>query len=140
MGINIAKLTLDVLPIKRLKSRADFLNVAKLGDKWVTKSMVVQARIKRNSALSKAENNIYVGFTVTRTVGNAVIRNRIRRRLKAAVSEVFPGIAQNGQEIVIIGRKGSLTAPFSSIVKDLRYAINNLVPKPRYREQNHENI
>ena len=140
VGIPIAKLTLDTPSIKRLKNRGDFLRVAKLGRKWVTQSMVVQARRRGEDTLLKAGSNISVGFTVTKTVGNAVVRNRIKRRLKAVVSQLLPEIAQNRQEIVIIGRKGSLTAPFLSILEDLRYAMENLVPKSKHPEQNHENI
>ncbi len=60
-----------------------------------------------------------VGFTVTRKVGNAVVRNRIRRRLKEAVRVHAAGDMQPGNDYVIVGREEVLTAPFSAIRTEL---------------------
>ena len=55
-----------------------------------------------------------VGFTVTKKVGNAVVRNRIRRRLKEAVRVHAAGDMQPGNDYVIVGREEVLTAPFAA--------------------------
>lgn len=67
-----------------------------------------------------------VGFTVSRKVGNAVARNRARRRLRAAVDRVMPTRARPGHDFVVIGRAGTLTRPFDSLVGDLTTALHRL--------------
>jgi len=67
-----------------LKRRPEFLRVAAGRVKWVTPGLVLQARCRGD-----AEEEIRVGFTVSRKVGNAVRRNRARRRLRAAAGEVL---------------------------------------------------
>ena len=60
-----------------------------------------------------------VGFTVTKKVGNAVVRNRIRRRLKEAVRVHAAGDMQRGNDYVIVGREDVLAAPFAEIKTEL---------------------
>jgi ribonuclease P protein component len=60
-----------------------------------------------------------VGFTVTKKVGNAVVRNRIRRRLREAVRVYAAGDMQPGKDYVIVGREEVLAAPFSVIKTEL---------------------
>lgn len=67
-----------------------------------------------------------VGFTVSRKVGNAVERNRARRRLRAAVAQVLGDNARSGYDFVVIGRAATLTRPFSALVSDLRIALKRL--------------
>jgi ribonuclease P protein component len=64
-----------------------------------------------------------VGFTVTKKVGNAVERNRIKRRLRAAAREILPAQARCGYDFVLIGRKGTLTRPFADLKSDLVQAL-----------------
>ncbi len=67
-----------------------------------------------------------MGFTVSRKVGNAVQRNRARRRLRAAVEDVMPDLAREGHDFVVIGRAGTLTRPFPALVGDLKKALKEL--------------
>ena len=55
-----------------------------------------------------------VGFTVTKKVGNAVVRNRVKRRLRAVAAEVFPRLGRAGTDYVVIGRLATLTRPFEA--------------------------
>ena len=64
-----------------------------------------------------------VGFTVTKKVGNAVVRNRIRRRLKEAVRVHAADDMQPGNDYVIVGREEVLTAPFAAIKTELSRRI-----------------
>ena len=64
-----------------------------------------------------------MGFTVSRKVGNAVVRNRVRRRLRAAVDAVLPTRASPGFDLVLVGRNGGLTHPFDRIKQDLEVAL-----------------
>jgi len=64
-----------------------------------------------------------VGFTVSRKVGKAVVRNRARRRLRAAADQVLPSRAQTGCDYVLIGRAETVRRPFHLLVDDLERAL-----------------
>ena len=69
---------------------------------------------------------VRVGFTVTKKVGNSVIRNRVRRRLRAVANEVLPMSVGTGLDLVIIGRMGTIKRPYPALVKDLQTALKKL--------------
>jgi ribonuclease P protein component len=69
------------------------------------------------------EQSVRVGFTVTKKLGNAVIRNRIRRRLRAAADRVMPARAKKGYDYVVIGRAQTLSRSFSALMDDLETAL-----------------
>ena len=66
------------------------------------------------------------GYTVTRKIGNAVVRNRIRRRLKEAVRLSASPVASPGTDYVLIGRRAALSLPFDRLIDDLRSGIVSL--------------
>ena len=70
-----------------------------------------------------AEPSARVGFTVTRKVGNAVVRNRIRRRLKAAIGAAGPLETRADCDYVLMARREALVRPFAALVDDLRQAF-----------------
>ena len=113
------------VPITRLKRRNDFLCVAHRGQKWVAPGLVLQSRRRRDTE-SRSRDGIRIGFTVTKKVGNAVIRNRTRRRLKAAAMDVMAGHGQNLTDYVLIGRAGTLKRPYALLVADLETAMQKL--------------
>ena len=67
-----------------------------------------------------------VGITVSRKVGNAVARNRARRRLRALAAETLPQHAKAGHDYVLIGRKGTLARPYDRLRDDLATALAKL--------------
>lgn len=69
---------------------------------------------------------VRVGLTVSKKVGNAVIRNRVRRRLRAAANIVLPQKAKPGVDLVLIGRKGSIHRPFDLLCKDIETGLERL--------------
>src|SRR6201991_5280967 len=75
------------LAMDRLKKRADFLRAQK-GVRRVTPSLTLEA--------CPGPEGLRVGFTATKKLGNAVIRNRAKRRLRAAAGQVLPGISSTG--------------------------------------------
>jgi len=111
--------------VERLKRRAEFLRVAGARRKWVAAGLILQAdrRIPPGGA---ASDGLRVGFTVSRKVGNAVARNRARRRLRAAASLVLPGRAAPGHDYVIVGRAATLTRTFPGLVEDLEAGLRRL--------------
>ena len=113
--------------VLRLKRRADFLRVARTRRKWVAPGLILQARTQTAEDTSDGEFGVSrVGFTVSRKVGNAVVRNRVRRRLRDATAQVIPEQAKAGHDFVIIGRKGSLKRPFAALRRDLEKGLKQL--------------
>ena len=75
---------------------------------------------------------IRVGFTVSRKVGNAVARNRARRRLRETARLVLPQFGAPGRDYVLIGRTATLNRPFADLLDDLLAALRRLgVYRPR---------
>ncbi len=83
-------------------------------------------RIGQDTDIDLAADVVRVGFTVTKKVGNSVVRNRVRRRLRAVADEVLPNAALGGLDLVIIGRMGTIKRPFVALVKDLQTALRKL--------------
>ena len=105
--------------MERLLLRRDFLSAAK-APSTATSGLVVQAR---NRADGKA---FRVGYTCTKKLGNAVVRNRIRRRMREAAKQVLPGLAKPEHDYVLIGRLGAENRPFEALRKDIISAVTRL--------------
>ena len=82
--------------------------------------VIIQGRKKDDDQQTR------VGFTCTKKLGNAVMRNRIRRRLKEAARLVLPDLALPAYDYVLIGRAGTETRPFEELRKDIISALNRL--------------
>jgi len=67
-----------------------------------------------------------IGYIVTRKIGSAVTRNRVRRRLKEAVRHVFPAQITEGQDYILIARENALTQNFSELEKDLLWSLRHV--------------
>ena len=67
-----------------------------------------------------------VGFVVSRAVGNAVVRNRVRRRLREIARQVIPGQARADLDYVLVGRQGALERDFSQMRQELVEALKRL--------------
>ena len=113
------------MTFERLKKRREFLCVARSGRKWAAPGLVLQSR-RRKDAETRFHHGIRVGFTVTKKIGNAVIRNRTRRRLKAAAIDVMASHGQDLTDYVLIGRAGTLKRPYALLVSDLETAMQKL--------------
>ena len=87
--------------------------------------MQVLRRDDRNSMQQPTEG-IRLGITASRKVGNAVARNRVRRRLREAARMVLPTNAAKGRDYVLIGRAATLDRPFAMLLSDLRSALLRL--------------
>jgi ribonuclease P protein component len=113
--------------VRHLKRRSQFLRIARSGRKWAMPGLVLQ--VGRGDARIGAADPaaaIRVGFTASRKVGNAVARNRVRRRLRAAAEEILPVHARPGRDYVIIGRAATLRRPFHALLGDLENALKRV--------------
>jgi ribonuclease P protein component len=103
-------------PALRLKKRRDFLRVASRGKRAARPGLVLQAA-------AGTPDMLRMGFTVTKKVGNAVVRNRARRRLKEAARLTLPALPAAGWDLVLIGRDATVRRPFADLVADLKGAL-----------------
>jgi ribonuclease P protein component len=105
--------------MERLKHRRDFLAAAK-GVSQAVPGVVVQARNRGDGKPFRT------GFTCTKKLGNAVIRNRIRRRLKEAARLSISSVAREGFDYVFIGRMTTQSRAFDVLQKDIISALNRI--------------
>lgn len=96
--------------IERLKRRAQFLRAAR-GRRVVKPAFVLQVH-------ARDDGRIGVGFTASRRIGNAVQRNRARRRLKEVARLHLPRHGLVGHDHVLVARRAALDRPFAAIVAD----------------------
>ena len=139
------------LKLEKLRKRQDFL-AANGGRRWSAPGFVLLVRERRANpgkardpqpedaprgagGQSRADPGAEpgadpgaprVGFTVTKRIGTSVVRNRLKRRLRALAREVLAPRAAQGTDYVLIGRSGGLTRPYSDMVSDLERALRKL--------------
>ena len=107
-------------PIERLKKRADFLAAAR-APSCARGAVVLQARDRADQTPL-----IRVGFTATRNVGGAVVRNRAKRRMREAARVLLPQLAKPGHDYVLIARGGAPTRPWLRLLDDVKSALISL--------------
>jgi ribonuclease P protein component len=105
-------------PPVRLKRRSEFLRVAAAGRKLPSGALLVQALARGDEA------PVRVGFTVTRKVGNAVARNRARRRLREAARLVLAERPASGFDLVLVGRTTTGAVRFERLLGELDRALD----------------
>lgn len=107
--------------VLKLKKRKDFLRVAKQGLKMVTSTVILQAA----QSLSVSETAPKIGFTTTKKLGKAHVRNRVRRRMRAALRETYNRL-KPGYEYVLIGRYNTAECDFTKLREDLNWGLKKL--------------
>ena len=111
---------IDTPKVTRLKQRAEFLACAR-APSIARGSVVVQALARHDG-----DRTIRVGFTATKRIGGAVVRNRAKRRLREAVRRILPQVGQAGTDYVIIARGGAPTRPWERLLDDVKSALIRL--------------
>ena len=111
------------MKLTTLKVRREFLRI-RGGARWSCANFVLETKPR----VEHAENikGPRFGFTVTKALGGAVVRNRIRRRLKSAVQGLVDGSARDNHDYVLIARAGAGSAEFKSLQKDLEQALQRV--------------
>lgn len=107
------------MPTDRLRRRADFLAAA-TGPRARGDAFVVQMRRRDDNAPAR------VGFTVSRKVGNAILRNRARRRLREMVRLAPADALAPGHDYVLVARRPALNAGFDQLARDFTKALLRL--------------
>jgi len=93
--------------LPRLKQRGDFVRLNRRGKRAAAVGLVLQVDTIPASVADHDDGpQMRVGFTATKKLGSAVIRNRVKRRLRALADEILPLLAKPGHDFVLIGRHG----------------------------------
>jgi ribonuclease P protein component len=117
----------------RLKTRADFLRVAGSGRRAVRPGLMLQAAAFP-SELDGSEV-VRVGFTASRKVGNAVVRNRAKRRLRAAAAEILARNGLPGTDYVLIARAGTGERRYVDLLGELASALRQVTRQADRKDQ-----
>lgn len=106
--------------IDRLKKRSDFLCVQQKGRKWISKGMVVEVRNNENLS-------VRCGLTVSKRVSKlAVLRNRVKRRLRSVSYDVLPDYREQNLDVVLIGRVTTCKRSYEELSNDLRWCLKKM--------------
>jgi ribonuclease P protein component len=81
----------------------------------------MQARARQDD-----EPTVRVGFTATKKIGGSVVRNRAKRRMRAAAQQLVPLFGRPGQDYVLIARNGAPTRPWGRLLDDVKSALLSL--------------
>lgn len=105
-----------------LTQRPQFLRVQSAGQKWVSNSVIVMAAPADASA-----ETVRFGLTVTKKLNkSAVIRNRMRRRLRAAAYDILPAISKPGVDYVFIARNDTENVAYDKLCSDMAWCLKRL--------------
>lgn len=109
------------LCLTAMRKRADFLRAAG-ARRQGTPGFMVQAR-----ARADGDPALRVGFTASKKIGNAVLRNRAKRRLREMARKVLPGLGRPGWDYVLVARPGAtVTRDFAALLCDLESALRSI--------------
>ncbi len=113
--------------VGRLKRRPEFLAVAGTRRKHVAPGLILQVRRHdERQAPPPGGPVLRLGLTASRKVGNAVVRNRARRRLREAARLILPFHARPGHDLVLIARQETAVRPWADLLADLTAALKRL--------------
>ena len=105
--------------MRTIPSRAGFLAARSNGEKALSRGLVIQA-------IDNGASHWRIGLTATKKIGNAVTRNRARRRMRALARSYLAPLAQPGTDYVLIARHDTVNADWQDMAKGLQKAIRYL--------------
>jgi ribonuclease P protein component len=117
-----------------LKKRAEFLACAR-GPSCARGAVVIQA-LPQPARLDLRVLEIGVGFTATKRIGGAVVRNRAKRRLREAARLLLPDHGRPGHDYVFIARQGAAERPWPRLLDDVKSALIRLAGEDGVRAPN----
>ena len=103
--------------MKHLTKRADFLRAAR-GIRRVEGAITLET-----CPSVEAGAGLRIGFTASKKIGNAVTRNRAKRRLRAAASQLLPLLGREGHDYVLVARGTTVARPFAALLTDITTAL-----------------
>jgi ribonuclease P protein component len=122
--------------VATLKKRSEFLWV-RGGRRWSVAAFVLEARSRQNVAEGEAPARF--GYTVSKKVGGAVLRNRVRRRLRALTAALEPDQVHPGFDYVLIARTAAAERSFADLKADLDQALLRVHQAPGQKRRGQKN-
>lgn len=119
--------------MERLKTRADFLRAAR-GIRRVEGAITLETCPTPTPA---PDAPVRVGFTASKKIGNAVARNRAKRRLRAAAHELLPLLGRPGHDYVLVARATTGDRPFPALLSDITKALSAAHRKLDHAQADH---
>jgi ribonuclease P protein component len=113
---------MEEVQVDRLKKRADFLRAAR-GIRRVEGAITLETCAAPET--ESLPGRLRIGFTASKKVGNAVIRNRAKRRLRAAASQLLPLLGRAGHDYVLVARGTTVARPFPVLLSDITTALKS---------------
>ena len=110
-----------------IRKRPDFV-AANRGKRFVSHGFVLLVH-KRKKAQNTNDQAVRYGITVTKKIGNAVTRNRMKRRFRALVAKTLPQYGLIGADHILIGRKQEREPSFERMRSDLEKGLKHLAKK-----------
>lgn len=111
----------ETLTIETMKNRPDFLRTAQ-GKRQGTGSFLLQGRPRGDRLLL-----VRIGFTASKKIGNAVARNRAKRRMRALAREVLPGLARPGWDYVLVAKPdATISRDYKDMLADFSHAFRSV--------------
>jgi ribonuclease P protein component len=120
LGLITAKADRDMRGYSIIKKRSDFL-AANRGKRCATPGFVLLVFDRRDD-----DPAIRLGITITKKVGNAVVRNRMRRRFRELMREMLGESGKTGADHILIGRDGGIEKDFGELRADMARAFGKL--------------
>ncbi len=124
-----------MLKILKVTKTDEYKAISKDNDKFYAQTLILLRKktpeiycFDKNSNKNAIEF-CRIGYTASKKVGSAVIRNRAKRRLKEAVRKVFPQLAENGYDYVIIAKSAIKNADFDKVLSDLKFCVKRIGKK-----------
>ncbi len=115
-------MTGQTLKIETIKGRANFVRMNTSAARFVVSNFILQMM----ETPEIGEGSVRIGYTVTKKLGNAVLRNRIKRRLREAARKTIPTHAKTGHSYVFIARHKVLECDFTELVRDMEFAFSRI--------------
>lgn len=106
--------------IPTIKKRATFVKMNASATRFAVSCFIMQM-IK-----NETPEEVHIGYTVTKKLGNAVVRNKIKRRLREAARRTIPAHAKAGYDYVFIARQKALTCDFAELVSEMEFAFSKI--------------
>jgi ribonuclease P protein component len=120
LGLIPEKADRDMRGYSVIKKRSDFL-AANRGKRYATPGFVLLVRDRQDDSPA-----IRLGITITKKVGNAIIRNRMRRRFRALAQEMLDDKGKAGADHILIGRDSGIERDFDALRADMVKALGKL--------------
>ncbi len=113
--------------IETIKKRTDFLSITKKNSSYYSPSTLILAQKTPEKYLENQNQQfVRVGYTVTKKIGNAVVRNKYKRRYREIFKKLAPDFMKNNFDYIILARKEILGLDFQKIESDVKFCLKGI--------------